>query len=46
MVLPQNEQSDHCKIVTEIKKLMKFENNVEDYNWEILENNFLWDDTP
>ena len=45
MVLPQNELSDHCKIVTEIKNLMKFENTIEgDYSWEILENNFLWDD--
>ena len=46
MVLPQNELSDHCKIVTELKGSTNTETLLQDdYNWEILQNNFIWDDS-
>ena len=46
MVLPQNELSDHSKIVTELKVMVKPETLIQDnYDWETLPNNFIWDDT-
>ena len=46
MVLPRNEISDHCKIITELKEGTKSETPVnDDYNWETLQNKFIWDDT-
>ena len=46
MVLPQNELSDHCKIVTELKGSTNTETLLQDdYYWETLQNNFIWDDS-
>ena len=46
MVLPQNELSDHSKIVTELKVYVKSETLAQDnYDWETLQNNFIWNDT-
>ena len=46
MVLPQNEISDHCKIITELKECTKLETPANDnYNWKTLQNKFIWDDT-
>ena len=45
MVLPQNELSDHCKIVTEFNHGMSFNQPISDnYNWIANNNNFKWDD--
>ena len=46
MVLPQNELSDHCKIVTEIKECITPEIKVKDnYKWVTLQKNLIWDDS-
>ena len=46
MVLPQNELSDHSKIVTELKCRSVSSNvPVDDYDWGILEKPFRWDDS-
>ena len=45
MVLPQNELSDHNKIVTELKGFPEPENNFQDtHNWEKLKPSYIWDD--
>ena len=44
MVLPQNELSDHCKIVTELEeKGMQTESTEDNYNWTNLEPKIVWD---
>ena len=44
MVLPQNELSDHSKIVTELKEFIITENLSKDgYDWENLQGTFVWD---
>ena len=46
MVLPQNELSDHCNIVTELKS-HSVTNNIlaDDYDWKILGKPFAWDES-
>ena len=45
MVLPQNELSDHSKIVTELKETPNMGSHTPDnYKWEILQNKFIWDE--
>ena len=44
MVLPQNEISDHCKIVTEFHLSIPNETpNIDKYHWEDLSKDFKWD---
>ena len=48
MVLPQNELSDHCKIVTELKeKIPQLETNIEEYQWTNIERKakYKWDES-
>ena len=45
MTLPQNELSDHCKIVTEIKGgLNEYSIGKDNYDWKNLDKNFIWDE--
>ena len=45
MVLPQNELSDHNKIVTELNHIIPPTIQIEDdYDWIPIENNYIWDD--
>ena len=45
MVLPQNELSDHCKIVTELKGSLVDQPPYKDtYKWKNLENKIQWDE--
>ena len=45
MTLPQNELSDHCKIVTEINGLFEDEGTTHDsYAWNKLNSKYVWDD--
>ena len=45
MTLPQNELSDHCKIVTEIKGgLQENMTDKDNYDWKNLDENFIWDE--
>lgn len=46
MVLPQNELSDHCKIITELIHSIPFHNPpVDNYEWVKINNKFKWDCT-
>ena len=45
MVLPQNELSDHCKIVTELNHTaLNITSEIDDYNWLKLKNKIEWND--
>ena len=44
MVLPQNELSDHCKIVTELEEILVPDEDIEDhYKWTPFNRKYQWD---
>ena len=44
MVLPQNELSDHCRIITELNlEVSKINTKKDTYNWTKLKKNYKWD---
>ena len=44
MVLPLNELSDHCKIITELEEQLVNTKITDDYRWNLLKSNFVWED--